>query len=122
MRMPILAYFVVIGIALTALLDLSSYALPDVGSPIKTSQLVGLPGVEPRPDRQPVTSAFNFGSAKESVDTQSPERAYAKAPASLQQQNVQLPTKSRQPEKKNSEASRERRVAVYSHDAMMNIH
>ena len=122
MRMPILAYFVVIGIALTALLDLSSYALPDVGSPIKTSQLVGLPSVEPRPDPEPVASTFNFGSAKQTVDTQSAEKAYAKAPASPQLQNVQLITKSPQLAKKNPEASRERRVAVYSHDAMMNTH
>ena len=123
MRMPILAYFVVIGIALTALLDLSNYALPDVDPPIKTSQMVGLASVEPRPDPGPVvTSVFNFGIPKETVDTQSPEKAYAQAPASSPRQNAQLTTKPRQTAKNNLEASRERHVVIHSHDVMMNIH
>jgi hypothetical protein len=120
MRMPILAYFVVIGTTLLALLNLSSYALPDIGPPIKTSQLVGLPKIEPRPDAVPLISTFNFGRLKESVDTQLPDTIYAKDTSKLKRQNVHL-TKQRQ-SKKNSGASSERRVAVYSHDIMMSTH
>ena len=121
MRMPLLAYFVVIGTTLLALLNLSSYALPDVGSPIKTSQLVGVPKVEPRPDAEPLTSTFNFGAPKENVATQLPNTIYAKDTSSFKKQSAHL-AKQRQTESKDKSTSRERRVAVYSYDAMMSIH
>ena len=62
MRMPIFTYLVAAGAALLALLILSSYELPDVGSPINTSQLVGLPKVEPRPELQPLMTTSNFAA------------------------------------------------------------
>jgi hypothetical protein len=76
MRMPIVAYFTVMGTTLLLLLNLSGYALPDVGPPIKTSQLVGLPKIEPRPDTgPPLMSGFNFGArvAQEGSDTKLPD-------------------------------------------------
>lgn len=126
MRMPVLAYFTVVGITLLLLLNLSSYALPDVGPPIMTSQLVGLPKVEPRPDTEPpLMSTFNFGArvAKENVDNKLPDTIYAKATSTLTSQKLHL-AKQRQPTNKNHPtASGGRRiVAVYSHDVMMAMH
>lgn len=126
MRMPIFAYFTVIGTALLLLLNLSGYALPDVGPPIKTSQLVGLPKVEPRPEAEsPLMSTFNFGApvAKESVDAKLPDTIYAKDTSTLDRQKVHLAKQRQLTNKKHPSASRERRVAaVYSHDVMMAIH
>jgi len=122
MRMPILSYFVVVGTTLLALLTLSSYELADVGSPIKTSQSVGLRKVETRPDWQPFMTTSNFGAEeKESPATQTSNAAYAKEIGTPKPQNVHL-TKQRQPASKDTSAPRERRGAVYSHDIMMNIH
>ena len=129
MRMPILAYFIFIGTTLFLLLNVSSYALPDVGQPIKTSQLVGLPPkFEPRPDAEPpLTSTSNFGTPMASADTKLPDAISAKDTGTLKRQNVHL-TKQRQPPNKNHRsASREHRgaarvAAVYSHDVMMGIH
>jgi len=121
MRMPILPYFVVVGATLLTLLTLSSYALPDVGPPIKTSQLVGLPKVEPRPEPEPSMATFNFGVPRESIDTPLPNTIYAKDTSSFKGQSVHL-AKRRQTARKDKAAPRERRVAVYSHDVMMSIH
>lgn len=128
MRMPILAYFVVIGATLLLLLNASGYALPDVGPPIQTSQLVGLPKVTPRPDTEPpLMSATNFGAPMASVETKLPDAITAKDTRTLKRQNVHV-AKQRQPANKNHRsASREHRgaarvAAVYSHDAMMGIH
>ena len=77
MRMPIFTYFMVIGTALLALFMLSSYELPNVGSPIKTSQVVGLPKVEPRPEQQPLMTISNFAAEKESPATLTSSAAYA---------------------------------------------
>jgi hypothetical protein len=122
MRMPLLAYFVVTATTLLALLNLSSYALVDVGPPIKTSQLVGLPKVKPRPDAEPLTvSTFNFGAPRESIASQLPDTIYAKDTSSPKVQGANQ-AKRRQAESKAKSAPHERRVAVYSHDAMMDIH
>src|SRR5215813_2215160 len=114
MRMPIVAYFVVMGAALLLLLNASSYALPDVGSPIQTSQMVGLPKVEPRPDAEPpLMSTTNFGAPMASAETKLPETISAKATSTLKQQNVHV-AKQRQPANKNHRsASRERRGAAH---------
>lgn len=122
MRMPLLAYFVVTATTLLALLNLSSYALLDVGPPIKTSQLVELPKVKPRPDAEPLTlSTFNFGAPRESTESQLPDTIYAKDTSPPKAQSANL-GKRRQTESKDQSASRKPRVAVYSHDAMMDIH
>jgi hypothetical protein len=126
MRMPILAYFTIIGITLFLLLNASSYALPDVGPPIKTSQLVGLPKVEPRPGTEPpLMFTFNFGApvAKESVDTILPDTVYAKVRGTFTPQKVHLAKQRRPTKKDHPRASSERRfAAAYSHDVMMAIH
>ena len=120
--MPLVAYFAVMGATLLVLLNLSSYALLDVGSPIKTSQLAGLPKVKPRPDAEPLTlSTFNFGAPKESTTSQLPDTIYAKDTSSLKGQGA-IPARHRQTESKDKSAPRERRAGVYSHDAMMDIH
>jgi hypothetical protein len=128
MRMPILAYFIVIGATLLLLLNVSSYALPDVGPPIKTSQLVGLPKVEPRPDAEaPSMSTSNFGAPMVSADTKLPDTIFAKDTSVPKRQSAHL-TKERQSTNKNHRsASREHRsaarvAAVYSHDVMMDTH
>jgi hypothetical protein len=124
MRMPIVAYFTVIGTALLLLLNLSSYALPDVGPPIKVSQSVGLPKVEPRPEAEPaLMPTSNFGAPIASVETKLPDTVYAKDTSTPKRQNVHLAKQREHTSKNHRSASRERRVAVaYSHDAMMNIH
>ena len=122
MRMPIFTYFVAAGTALLALLMLSSYDLADVGSPIKTSQLVGLPKVEPQPEPQPLMTSPNFAAEeKERPATQTSSTAYAQETIAPKQQNAQL-TKQRQSASKDTSAPREHRVAAYSHEIMMNIH
>jgi hypothetical protein len=125
MRMPIVAYFTVIGTALFLLLSLSSYALPDVGPPIKVSQSVGLPKVEPRPEAEPaLMPTSNFGAPIASVETKLPDTIYAKDTSTPKRQSVHLAAKQRQHTSKNHRnPSSERRVAAtYSHDVMMNIH
>jgi hypothetical protein len=121
MRMPIFTYFVLVGTALLGLLILSNYELPHVGSPIKTSQLVGLPKVEPRPDEQPLMTTFNFEAERASSATQTSSTAYAQETSAYKGQNVHL-TKQRQSASKDISASREHRLAAYSHDIMMSIH
>lgn len=63
MRMPIFSYFLVVGAALLGLLLWSSTELPSSGSPIQTSQLVGVPKFEPqRHPPQPLNTAANFAA------------------------------------------------------------
>jgi phage-related minor tail protein len=119
--MPMFTYFMAAGATLLAFLVLSSYELPDVGSPIKTSQLVGLPKVEPRADQQPVMTTSNIAAEKESPATQTSNSVYAQETIAPKQQNVHL-TRQRQSTSKDTRAPREHRVAAYSHDVMMSIH
>ena len=120
MRMPILAYFAVIGAALLALLNLSAYALPDVGSPIKTSQITGLPKVAPRPDAEPLMPLTRFAAAKEPAQADLPAAAYAKADPSPNAQSGHV-TKRQQTENKQKRTTGNH-VASYSYAAMMSIH
>jgi hypothetical protein len=119
MRMPLLTYFVVVGATLVTLLNLSSYALPDIGSPIETSQLVGLPkSVELPPDPRPLMSATNFGAReKEGTGSQLSSAVYAKGTPKRQSARLAKP---RQTESKG--AVRGNRVAAYSYDMMISIH
>ena len=121
MQMPIFTYFVAAGTALLALLMLYSYELQDDGSPIKTSQLVGLPKIEPRPEPQPLMTTSNFAAEKENPATRTSSTAYAQETIAPKQQNAQL-TNQRQSASKDTSAPREHRVAVYSHELMMSIH
>ncbi len=121
MRMPMFTYFMTVGATLLALLVLFSYELPDVGSPIKTSQLVGLPKSEPRADPQPLLTTPDIAAEKESPATQISNSAYAQETSAPKRQNVHL-TKQRQSKSKDTRAPREHRVAAYSHDVMMSIH
>ena len=119
--MPIFTYLVVAGTTLLAFLILYSYELQDVGSPIRTSQLVGLPKVEPRPEPQPLVSTSNFAAIKENPDTETSGTAYAQETIAVKQQNAQ-PTKRRQSANKGTSSLREHRVAMYSHEIMMSVH
>ena len=123
MRMPILAYFVVVGTALLALLVLSNYELPDVGSPIITSQRMGLPKVVMRPDNAPIaTASFNFAAPeKESRAVQSLNGIHAEQISEHKQKTVH-PVKRRQAEINGKSAARQPRVALYSHDVQVTIH
>jgi hypothetical protein len=120
MRMPIFTYFVVVGTALLALLVLSSYEFPDVGSPIKTSQLVGLPKVELRPEPQQLMTTSNLAVEKDSPPAQTSDKAYAQEISAPRKQDA-YPTKLRQSASKDTSAPRDR-FAAYSHDIMMSIH
>ena len=63
MRMPLLSYFLIVGAALLGLLLWSSDELSFSGSPIVTSQLVGLPKSKPqREPSQPLNTAANFAA------------------------------------------------------------
>ena len=63
MRMPIFSYFLVVGAALLGLLLWSSAELPSSGSPMQTSQLVGLPKSAPRREpSQPLMTTANFAA------------------------------------------------------------
>src|SRR5262249_42870224 len=128
MRIPILAYFIAIGTTLLLLLNVSSYALPDVGPPIKTSQLVGLPKKsELRPDAEaplPLISMTNFGAPMASIYTKSSDTISAIDSSMLKRQNAHLANQRPPTNKKHRSASREHRgakrvAAVYSHDVMM---
>ena len=123
MRMPILAYFVFVGTALIGLLLLSSYELPDVGSPIKTSQIAGLPKVELRPDSELVTTAsYNFAaSGKQSQTLQSVNGIHAEQISAHKPKSAH-PVKRQQAERNSASIGRERRAAKYSHDVVMGIH
>ena len=112
--MPILAYFVIVGAALLAFFNVVSFGLSDIGSPIKTSRLVGLPKIEPRPYPEPLMTTFNFGAEKRASDTQSLDAIYAKDASAVK-------TRLR-PASNDVGAPREHRVDVYSHDIMMSIH
>lgn len=128
MRMPIFAYFLVVGTALLALLVVSDYALTDVGSPVKTSQLVGLQKVEPKADRGPVTTvSTNFAAA--STNFAAPEKANPEAhplngihaeQINEHKQKSPRQAKSRQADGDNARSGHS--VAVYSHDVVMGIH
>jgi hypothetical protein len=121
MRMPILSYFGVIGAILGALLNLSAYALPDVGSPIKTSQLTGLPKLEPRFDAEPMMPRVNFAARKELAESQPATASYAKADSSAVQPSGHL-TRQKPIESKPKRSPPEKRVAASSYDAMLAIH
>jgi len=115
MGMPLLTYFTVVGAALLILLNLSSYALPNLGSPIETSQLVGLAKtVELRPDPQPLMSAVNFGAREKESDSQLSRTVSAKYTSSPKL------AKPRQTERNGTRRGHD--VATYSYDMMMSIH
>lgn len=129
--MPILAYFVFVGTTLIGLLLFSSYELPDVGSPIKTSQIAGLPKVETRPDREPVTvgSSYFAAAEKESQALQSVNGIHAEQISGIHAEQINAhkpksahPVKRQQTERNSTSITRDRRIAEYSHDVVMGIH
>ena len=63
MRMPLLSYFFVVGMTLLGLLLWSNTRLQSNGSPIKSSQLAGLPKIEfPDEPSQPLMTTVNFAA------------------------------------------------------------
>jgi hypothetical protein len=123
MRMPILAYFIVMGAALIGLLLVSSYELPDVGSPIKTSQLAGLPKVEARPDIDPMmTTSSNFAAPEKEIQAvQSVNGIHAEQINADKSRSVH-PVKRQLAERDSASTAHQPRVAEYSHDVLMGIH
>ena len=120
MGMPLLAYFTFVAAALLILLNLSSYALPDLGSPIETSQLVGLPKtVELRPDPRPLMTAVNFGAREKESDRQLSRSVSAKYTGPPKRRSARL-AKLRRTDHKS--ARREHVGATYSYTIMMSIH
>jgi hypothetical protein len=104
MRMPLLSYFFVVGMALLGLLFWSNTRLQSDGSPIKTSQLAGLPKIEfPDEPSQPLMTTVNFaaehkGSGSEpasSVPTQDKKDAHRKKNAHLELKRKQANRRSR---------------------------
>ena len=65
MRMPLFSYFVVMGLTLTLALIYISDRIEPLGSPVPTSQIVGIAKpFKPEPERSPYTiTGTNFAAA-----------------------------------------------------------
>jgi hypothetical protein len=65
MRMPLLSYFVVVGLTLTLILLFVSDRIESRGSPVPTSQIVGIAkSFKPEPERSPYAiTGTNFAAA-----------------------------------------------------------
>ena len=121
--MPVLAYFIVMGTALFALLMLSNYGLPDVGPAIRTSQLVGLPKVKafPGPEsRAPSVTISNFAAPKNG-GPELPDKVYAKDKGTISGKNL-YPKQQRKNEDNSVNARAQRLIPAYSYNAMMKEH
>lgn len=72
MRMPLFSYFVVMGLTLTLALLYFSDRIEPLGSPVPTSQIVGLgKPFKPEPERSPYTiTGTNFAAAYKPASAQ----------------------------------------------------
>jgi hypothetical protein len=71
MRIPLFSYFVVVGLTLTLALIYLSSRIEPVGSPVPTSQVVGLgKPFKPEPERSPYAiTGTNFAAAHKPAST-----------------------------------------------------
>jgi len=85
MRMPILSYFIVAGTVLVALLFWVSNGLDPNSSPIKTSQIVGVP--EPF-KAQPEESRYKVDNVNFAAEQEAPVTKPVQAAAPMAKQKV----------------------------------
>ena len=92
MRMPLFSYFVVIGFTLALALILISNRIEPLGSPVPTSQIVGVAKpFKPEPERSPYTiTGTNFAAAYKPVSVRAIDEAkpIRRADSHQQQQTV----------------------------------
>ena len=75
MRMPFFSYFAVVGVALTLALLFISDRMQPLGSPVPTSQIVGIAKpFKPEPERSPYKiTGTNFAAAYKSTSARAAE-------------------------------------------------
>src|SRR5262249_3767493 len=118
MRMPLFSYFVVMGLTLTLALLYLSNRIEPLGSPVPTSQIVGLgKPFKPEPERSPyAVTGTNFAAAHKSV--------FARAPDEPKRAHRADSVQQRQP-RADAEVGRAQRwghIAQSPIDTLMNIH
>ena len=88
MRMPLVSYFVVMGAALTLALIFISNRIEPLGSPVPTSQIVGLARpYMPEPEQSPyAVTGTNFAAANKPAAARAAAETTARRADSLQQQ------------------------------------
>ena len=88
MRMPLVSYFVVMGAPLTLALIFISNRIEPLGSPVPTSQIVGLAKpYMPEPERSPYAiTGTNFAAAYKPAAARAAETKPTRRADSLQQQ------------------------------------
>jgi hypothetical protein len=120
MRMPLFSYFVVMGFTLTlALLILSSRIEPH-GSPIPTSQVVGV--VKPfKPEPEP--SPYRITATNFAAEYRRAPPAYAEATYAAKTVRAAYPSRKRTSSSDTERGKRRwQRIAVNPIAAMMSIH
>jgi hypothetical protein len=118
MRMPFFSYFVVMGFTLTLALICISNRIEPLGSPVPTSQIVGVARpFKPEPERSPYAitgtnfaAAYKPASARAAAEPKSTRRA-----DSLQQQQPAADTEARR-------VPRWKHIAQNPIAALMGIH
>lgn len=118
MRMPLVSYFVVMGATLTLALIFISNRLEPLGSPVATSQIVGVARpYMPEPERSPYAitgtnfaAAYKPAAARAAAETKPTRRA-----DSLQQQQPAADTEARR-------VPRWKHIAQNPIAALMGIH
>ena len=118
MRMPLFSYFVVVGSTLTLALVYVSDRIEPLGSPVLTSQIVGIRApFKPEPDRSPYKiTGTNFAAAYKPASARATDEPKpTRRTDSLRQQQPAADTETnRVPDRKY--------IAQNPIDALMSIH
>ena len=116
MRMPLFSYFVVMGLALTAGLIFISNRMEPAGSPVPTSQIVGVTKpFKPEPERSPYAiTGTNFAAAY--------KPAPGRAPAEPKPTRRADSSQRQRPEAEASGIPRWKQIAQNPIAALMSIH
>ena len=117
MRMPLFSYFVVMGSTLTLGLIYISNRIEPLGSPVPTSQIVGIAKpFKPEPECSPYTiTGTNFAAAYKPASARAAEPKPTRRTASLQQQQPATDTEARR-------VPRWKQIAQNPIAALMSIH
>jgi hypothetical protein len=118
MRMPLFSYFVVMGSTLTLGLIYISNRIEPLGSPVPTSQIVGIAKpFKPEPERSPyIINGSNFAAAYRPASARAAaEPKPTRRAASLQQQQPATDTEVRR-------VPRWKQIAQNPIAALMSIH
>ena len=118
MRMPFFSYFVVVGLTLTLGLLFISDRIKPLGSPVPTSQIIGIAkSFKPEPERSPyIITGSNFAAAYRPASARAAaEPKPTRRTASLQQQQPATDTEARR-------VPRWKQIAQNPIAALMSIH